>query len=98
MGDVRAEVLRRPVRDAEQVRRGVHVLPHECGDGPLGSDDVAEGGVAGEGVAVGVDVGHGDAGIDTAAVRAWAASNGIELSARGRLPKGVVQQYRDAGN
>ena len=36
--------------------------------------------------------------VDTAAVRAWAASNGIELSSRGRLPKDVVQQYRDAGN
>jgi hypothetical protein len=37
-------------------------------------------------------------GVDTAAVRAWAASNGIELSARGRLPKHVVEQYRAAGN
>jgi hypothetical protein len=36
--------------------------------------------------------------VDTAAVRAWAASNGIEVSARGRLPKGVVEQYRAAGN
>jgi hypothetical protein len=39
-----------------------------------------------------------DTAVDTAAVRAWAASNGIELSARGRLPKDVIQQYRDAGN
>jgi hypothetical protein len=39
-----------------------------------------------------------ETGVDTAAVRAWAASNGIELSARGRLPKDVIQQYRDAGN
>jgi hypothetical protein len=39
-----------------------------------------------------------ETGVDTAAVRAWAASNGIELSTRGRLPKDVIQQYRDAGN
>jgi hypothetical protein len=37
-------------------------------------------------------------GVDTAAVRAWAASNGIEISNRGRLPKDVVEQYRAAGN
>jgi hypothetical protein len=36
--------------------------------------------------------------VDTAAVRAWAASNGIEVSARGRLPKDVVEQYREAGH
>jgi hypothetical protein len=41
---------------------------------------------------------HVETGVDTAAVRAWAASNGIELSARDRLPKGVVEQYRAAGN
>jgi uncharacterized membrane protein len=39
-----------------------------------------------------------ETGVDTAAVRAWAASNGIEVSARGRLPKDVVEQYRAAGN
>jgi hypothetical protein len=39
-----------------------------------------------------------ETGVDTAAVRAWAASNGIELSARGRLPRDVVEQYRAAGN
>jgi hypothetical protein len=39
-----------------------------------------------------------ETGVDTAAVRAWAASNGIELSSRGRLPKDVVEQYRVAGN
>jgi hypothetical protein len=39
-----------------------------------------------------------ETGVDTAAVRAWAASNGIEVSARGRLPKVVVEQYRAAGN
>ena len=36
--------------------------------------------------------------VDTKAVRAWAASNGIEISARGRLPKDVIEQYRAAGN
>ncbi len=36
--------------------------------------------------------------VDTKAVRAWAASNGIELSARGRVPGHVVEQYRAAGN
>ena len=39
-----------------------------------------------------------ETGVDSAAVRAWAASNGIEVSARGRLPKDVVEQYRAAGN
>lgn len=39
-----------------------------------------------------------ETGVDTAAVRAWAASNGIELSTRGRVPKNVIPQYRDAGN
>ena len=32
------------------------------------------------------------------AVRAWAASNGIELSSRGRVPASVLEQYRSAGN
>ena len=36
--------------------------------------------------------------VDTAAVRAWAASNGIELSPRGRLPKDVVEQFHAAGH
>jgi hypothetical protein len=36
--------------------------------------------------------------VDTKAVRAWAASNGIELSSRGRIPGHVVEQYRAAGN
>lgn len=39
-----------------------------------------------------------ETGVDTAAVRAWAASNGIKLSNRGRLPKDVIEQYRAAGN
>jgi hypothetical protein len=37
-------------------------------------------------------------GVDNRAVRAWASSNGITLSARGRIPADVVQQYRAAGN
>jgi hypothetical protein len=39
-----------------------------------------------------------ETGVDTSAVRAWAASNGIEVSARGRLPKDVIEQYRAVGN
>jgi hypothetical protein len=34
---------------------------------------------------------------DPAAVRAWAASNGIEVSKRGRVPASVVERYRAAG-
>jgi hypothetical protein len=37
-------------------------------------------------------------GVDLKAVRAWAASHGIELSSRGRVPASVLQQYRSAGN
>ena len=37
-------------------------------------------------------------GVDSKAVRAWAASNGIELSARGRIPSEVVEKYLAAGN
>ena len=36
--------------------------------------------------------------VDNKAVRAWASSNGIELSARGRIPADVVAKYRAAGN
>src|SRR3954454_2603588 len=36
--------------------------------------------------------------IDPHAVRAWAASNGIQVSARGRLSASVIEQYRAAGN
>lgn len=35
---------------------------------------------------------------DPAAVRAWAASNGLKVSDRGRIPASVVEQYRTAGN
>jgi hypothetical protein len=37
-------------------------------------------------------------GVDLRAVRAWAASNGIQLSSRGRVPGSVLEQYRAAGN
>lgn len=36
--------------------------------------------------------------VDTKAVRAWAASNDVEISSRGRIPMHVVDQYRAAGN
>jgi hypothetical protein len=32
------------------------------------------------------------------AVREWARANKIELSARGRIPQSVVEQFRAAGN
>src|SRR5690349_5361898 len=41
---------------------------------------------------------HVVTGVDNRAVRAWAASNGIELSSRGRIPGDVIEQYRAAGN
>lgn len=37
-------------------------------------------------------------GVDTRAVRAWAASNGVELSGRGRIPASVIDRFRAAGN
>jgi uncharacterized protein (DUF2252 family) len=37
-------------------------------------------------------------GVDNHAVRVWAASSGIELSKRGRIPQDVVSQFRAAGN
>ena len=37
-------------------------------------------------------------GVDLKAVRAWAASNKIELSSRGRVPRSVIEQYHAAGN
>jgi len=36
--------------------------------------------------------------VDIKAVRAWAASNGVEVSSRGRVPASVVEQYRQAGH
>lgn len=35
---------------------------------------------------------------DLKAVRAWAASNKIKLSSRGRIPRTVIDQYHAAGN
>ena len=34
---------------------------------------------------------------DSRAIRTWAAANGIEVSARGRIPADVVERYRAAG-
>ena len=36
--------------------------------------------------------------IDTQAVRAWAVSNGYDVSSRGRIAANVVEAYRAAGN
>ena len=36
--------------------------------------------------------------IDPAAVRAWAKSQGIDVSPRGRIKSDVVEQFRAAGN
>ncbi len=36
--------------------------------------------------------------VDSKAVRAWAASNGIQLNERGRIPASVVEQFKAAGN
>ena len=38
------------------------------------------------------------AGYGPAAVRAWAAGQGIEVNARGRIKADVVEQFRAAGN
>jgi hypothetical protein len=35
--------------------------------------------------------------LDPAAVRAWAASNGIAVSKRGRVPNSVIEKYKAAG-
>ena len=35
-------------------------------------------------------------GVDNQAIRAWAASNGVQLKARGRIPARVLDQYRAA--
>lgn len=37
-------------------------------------------------------------GVDNRAVRAWAASNGAEMSSRGRIPAAIIDRYRAAGN
>lgn len=36
--------------------------------------------------------------VDPKAVRAWATSNGIEISARGRIPADIVEKYKAEGN
>ncbi len=36
--------------------------------------------------------------VDNKAVRAWAKSNNIELSSRGRIPANVLEQFRQAGH
>jgi hypothetical protein len=36
--------------------------------------------------------------VDTKAVRAWAASNGVSVSSRGRIPAQIIEQYRAAGH
>lgn len=36
--------------------------------------------------------------VDNQAVRKWAASNGIELSSRGRIPADVIEKFKAAGN
>ncbi|MEJ2578439.1 MAG: Lsr2 family protein [Kineosporiaceae bacterium] len=36
--------------------------------------------------------------VDPTAVRAWAAANRVEVSARGRIPTAVVTQFREAGH
>jgi hypothetical protein len=38
------------------------------------------------------------AAVDTKAVRAWAASNGVSVSSRGRIPAQIIAQYRAAGH
>lgn len=37
-------------------------------------------------------------GYEPKAVRAWAAANGVEVPARGRIPSAVLAQYLAAGN
>jgi hypothetical protein len=39
-----------------------------------------------------------ETGVDNRAVRAWAQSNGFEVSARGRIPAEIIEKYRTAGN
>ncbi len=36
--------------------------------------------------------------VDPKAVRAWASSNGYQLSSRGRVPADVIDTYKAAGN
>ena len=41
---------------------------------------------------------QGKAEVSPQAVREWAKANGIEVSARGRIPQSVIDQFRAAGN
>jgi hypothetical protein len=71
------------------------------GDGELQA--VGLGGLAGRGPLIrmmtfATDCGDGGSKEDLKAVRAWAASNKIELSSRGRIPRTVIDQYHAAGN
>jgi hypothetical protein len=38
------------------------------------------------------------AGVDPAAVRAWASSRGVTVNKRGRIPADVIKAFKDAGN
>ena len=40
--------------------------------------------------------GGSTSGLDLAAIRAWAAENGIEVAARGRIAQSIVEQYKAA--
>jgi hypothetical protein len=40
----------------------------------------------------------GSSDYDPKAVRKWAESNNVTIPARGRIPAGVIDQYRAAGN
>lgn len=41
---------------------------------------------------------HSSNGIDPAAVRAWARSNGVKVSERGRISSDVIEQFHAAGH
>ena len=54
--------------------------------------------VGGAGRRASVRAGKVATGYSAPAVRAWAASNHIDIPARGRIPAAVVERYRAAGN
>jgi hypothetical protein len=43
-------------------------------------------------------VGADKSGVDLKALRAWAASNDVEVPKRGRIPQSIVDRYHAAGN
>src|ERR1700733_11177062 len=43
-----------------------------------------------------VRIRRGSASVDTAKVREWAKGQGIEVKDRGRVPAGIVEQYKTA--